>query len=333
MMSDTFDIKIGDGAMFQDLERSAKWGSSLLVEEHGKVAMYADASTDERSFMSCHTSLELVTRSEVWSNEQQRDVTEYNELALFMKMMSSAYPSTESEFRCEDTVLYLWDSDNKGDNVEEEDEENIPPLNPTFGSSASFSPDIDNDGVVDIRIYGCGETVGESHIYVDQEDEGKIEVLDENFLPEVLKTVEIEDMSAVATLVTSEEDSLAAVGTIPAGMCDSPSGCFSGRSCDDIINTFMHSVGVELPTCTTLTRDGCDCGGCMCAEGVGDSCEVVEMPCGAGNEHLVCKNWPTGRLYVTPEEELTIHTSSRRKLFGTFNPVGSVRMCVPPDWV
>ena len=122
------------------------------------------------------------------------------------------------------------------------------------------------------------------------------------------------------------------LGAIPGGRCDKPSACFSGLSCDDILNSFVNAVGVEQPTCSTLTRDGCDCSGCMCGEGVGQTCESSGGKCGAapnpkGNGNLVCRSWPEGELFV----DMSTSGEIGRRLAG-LEPVGTEKICVPPDW-
>ena len=324
MMTESFSLSVGSSPFFQPHLhlQDGPLGSKLEMNETGKISMYAEKIGDHSSTMSCHGEAKLYFRSDERSDDLQRDVEKFSNTHFFMKMNSVSTPPTAGQdYGCEDVIVHLWEA---GAQPEGSDT----PLNPSFLSSLAFDPTKDNEEVIDVRIMGCGETMGASTVYVDAKDEGKLEVIDENFLPEVLKAVEIEGMTEVAESLVSENSGVAS-GNIPSGRCHVPAGCFGGRSCDEVINSFVHAMGVEQPTCSSLSRDGCNCNGCQCGEGVGTNCDDVGVACKAPNTHLVCKAWPSGRGYIQDGVVGTL-TQTRRKMFGFL--IGSDNYCVPTDW-
>jgi len=206
---DNFFTSSGDGL----------WGSSLVAEAKPEISAFVEAQIEEAKtgrnetevmYMTMHSFLEVQTEEE---DDQGHKKMKRNDLR--MKMRSSSMWEPNDENFCEESVITLWDAGS-------EDAQDL-----TFQTDASKNDFCDTSGT-DICMEGCTETFGSQRLQVDGNDEGKLVLLDESVLPEVLKTVGITNMNAImGELVTTEDVEPSHTGMIGEDHCKMDEGCFN----------------------------------------------------------------------------------------------------------
>ena len=322
-MSQLIRVNISDRGFFEE-NGDGLWGSKDFVKVFTRIPVFVDVGGKDDGLgaqsMTMHSIIDVGIRDE--DKEEEKDdhhdnhhdhhdrrhlssQSSYDHISLRMKATSiSTVEDKDSDSYCEKTELQVWEDKSEG------------------GANRMSLPQ-DKDDVTSIRMEGCQETFGNQEVFIDGEREGEIVVLDDSLLPGVLQAVDVpSNMRQTMDLMMTKEklEDANDAGKIPDKTCHK-SGCFNGQSCDAILNQLARSAD-STATCSSLELDGCDCTNCMCHEMTGESCEAVGDACEGG---LVCKSWPSGRLFVGSTK-----VSRRRKLFGKL--VGNSLICVPHDW-